>query len=499
MSLSQRLGEYVAAAFTGIWIVSHEHPDALAEIARLCHDRQWALASWDVDRGLVTSGQAAAATTTGDPVAAIRAINALASPDSSALLVLPNFHRFCQSAEVVQALAHQIQQGKTNRSFIIVLSPVVQIPVELEKHFVVIEHDLPDRQQLQQIATSIATEEGELPQGQDLDRLLDASAGLTRFEAEGAFSLSLVREQQLVPQTVWELKEGMLKKSGLLQLHRGSESFADLGGLEALKGFCARALSAAKRGGPARARGVMLLSPPGCGKSAFAKALGNETGRPTLILDVGSLMGSLVGQTEERTRQALRVVDAMSPCILFLDEVEKALAGAASSGSTDSGVSARMFGAFLTWLSDHTSDVFVVCTSNDIGKLPPEFARAERFDGIFFLDTPGSAEKAAIWPIHLKRYGLSVSGANARPDDREWTGAEIQSCCRLAALLDLPLKDAAKNVVPVAITAAESVERLRAWAAGRCLDASHPGVYTRGAATAVPTSTGRRVARPASN
>jgi hypothetical protein len=493
MSLSQRLGEYVAAAFTGIYIVSHEHPDALAEIARLCHDRQWALASWDVDRGLVTSGQAAAAATTSDPVAAIRSINALASVDSSALLVLPNFHRFLQSAEVVQALAHQIQQGKTNRSFVIVLSPVVQIPVELEKHFVILEHDLPDRQQLQQIATSIATEEGELPQGQDLDRLLDASAGLTRFEAEGAFSLSLVREQQLVPQTVWELKEGMLKKSGLLQLHRGSESFADLGGLEALKGFCARALSAAKRGGPARARGVMLLSPPGCGKSAFAKALGNETGRPTLILDVGSLMGSLVGQTEERTRQALRVVDAMSPCILFLDEVEKALAGAASSGSTDSGVSARMFGAFLTWLSDHTSDVFVVCTSNDIGKLPPEFARAERFDGIFFLDTPGTAEKAAIWPIHLARYGRDPK--SPRPDDRDWTGAEIQSCCRLAALLDLPLKEAARNVVPVAVTAAESVERLRAWAAGRCLDASRPGIYMRGA----PAPVGRRVTRSSAN
>jgi hypothetical protein len=182
---------------------------------------------------------------------------------------------------------------------------VVQIPVELEKHFVVIEHDLPDRQQLQQIATSIATEEGELPQGENLDRLLDAAAGLTRFEAEGAFSLSLVREQRLVPQTVWELKEGMLKKSGLLQLHRGSERFADLGGLEALKQFCTRALAGGKRNGDAaaapstaRARGVMLLSPPGCGKSQFCKALGNEIGRPTLILDVGALMGSLVGSTE---------------------------------------------------------------------------------------------------------------------------------------------------------------------------------------------------------
>ena len=227
MSLSQRLGEHIAAAFSGIWIQSFEHPDALVEIARLCKDRQWALGTWDVDRGLQCAGQAAAGSA--DPVAALRSINALARKDSSALLVLPNFHRFLQSAEIVQALAHQIQQGKENRTFIVILAPVVQIPVELEKHFVVIDHDLPDRPQLEQIARGIATEQDELPEGDDLTKLIDAAAGLTRFEAEGAFSLSLVREGKLTPQTIWELKSGMLKKSGLLTLHRGTETFADLG------------------------------------------------------------------------------------------------------------------------------------------------------------------------------------------------------------------------------------------------------------------------------
>jgi SpoVK/Ycf46/Vps4 family AAA+-type ATPase len=294
----------------------------------------------------------------------------------------------------------------------------------------------------------------------------------------------------------------MLKKSGLLTLHRGAERFADLGGLDALKSFCAKALRprVGGRTALARPRGVLLLSPPGCGKSAFCRSLGNETGRPTLNLDVGSLMGGLVGSTEQNTRTALRIVDAMSPCVLMIDEVEKALSGVASSGQTDSGVSARLFGTFLSWLSDHTSDVFVVTTSNDISKLPPEFSRAERFDGVFFLDLPSSAEKQKIWPIHLARYGIDPADARTdkRPDDRDWTGAEMQSCCRLASLLDLPVKDAAKNVVPVAVTAAESVEKLRAWAAGRCLDASRPGVYTRGAAPAPSPST-RRVSRSSSN
>jgi SpoVK/Ycf46/Vps4 family AAA+-type ATPase len=474
-TLTQRLSEYVAAAFTGLWVQSYEHEDALAEIARLCHEHKWPLAVWDVDRGLQVNGQAAE--NTGDPVAAIRAMNALATPEGSAILVLPNFHRFVSGAEVVQALAHQVHQGKQNRTFIVILSPVVQIPVELERQFVVVEHDLPDRSQLEEIARGIATEPGEMPPDADLARLLDAAAGLSRFEAEGAFSLSLVRHGRLEPDSTWELKTQALKKSGLLTLHRGGERFDDLGGLDAMKSFCKRALRPRPAGEPVRPRGILLLGVPGTGKSAFAKGLGNEVGRPTLHLDVGALMGSLVGQTEANVRQALRIADAMSPAILFCDEVEKALSGVASSGQTDSGVSARLFGSFLTWLNDHESDVFFIATCNDISKLPHEFSRAERFDGIFFLDLPDKAEKEAIWRIYFKKFGIRED--QVRPDDADWTGAEIRSCCRLARLLEVSLEEAGWNVVPVAVTAAESVERLRAWAAGRCLSANEPGVYTR--------------------
>jgi len=243
MSLTQCLAEYVSACFTAIWIESAEHEDALREIAQMCRDQDWKLATWDVDRGLQIPGVEQPADAGGnDPLAAIRAVNALASADSSALLVLNNFHRFMQSAEIVQALASQITAGKQNRTFIVVLSPIVEIPTELEKQFVVLEHDLPGRDQLEELARGIATEEGELPEGDALETVLDAAAGLTRYEAEGAFSLSLVRHSEINPEAVWELKSGMLKKSGLLTLHRGSEQFADLGGLESLKSFCLRAM-----------------------------------------------------------------------------------------------------------------------------------------------------------------------------------------------------------------------------------------------------------------
>ena len=492
MNLNQRLTEYVRACFTGLWIVAHEHQDVLAEIAQLCREQQWQLATWDIESGLNTAAPIESVGSH-DPLSAIRAINALALPDGTAILVLQNFHRFLQSAEVVQALARQIVRGKQNRTIVVILSPVVEIPVELDKLFAVVEHELPGREQLEEIARGVATEAGELPEGSELQSVLDAAAGLTRMEAENAFSLSLVREERITADTVWELKTQTLRKSGLLSLHRGREDFRSLGGLATLKGFCKRALRHSQRSHPLRRpRGVLLLSPPGCGKSQFCKALGQEVGRPLLQLDVGSLLGSLVGQSEERTRQALRIIDAMAPCVLMIDEVEKAFAG--MNGNSDSGVSSRMFGSFLSWLNDHTSDVFVVCTANDVSRLPPEFGRSERFDGIFFLDLPHSEERATIWNIYRELF--EIDPEQRLPDDTNWTGAEIKACCRLAALLDVPLVQAAQNVVPVAVTAAEAIERLRSWATGRCLSANASGLYRPANAAA---KTRRRVNRAASH
>jgi len=368
----------VRACFTGIWIESHEHQDALVAIAQLCRQEEWRLATWNIEDGLRVPGMD---TDSGaaDPLAAIRSLNALASPDGTAILVLQNFHRFIQSAEIVQALSQQIVSGKQSRTIIVCLSPIVDIPRELEKLFVVVEHELSDREQLAEIAEGIATEEGELPNGSQRETILDAAVGLTRYEAEAAFSLSLVREGRLAAETLWEQKAQMLKKSGLLSLHRGGDDFNSLGGLTALKAFCRRSLLQPSRDNPLkRPRGVLLLGVPETGKSAFAKALGQETGRPTLVLDVGALMGSLVGQTEQNVRQALKIADAMAPCILFCDEIEKALSGVGGSGQTDSGVSARLFGSLLSWMNDHASDVYLIATCNDISKLPPEFSRAER-------------------------------------------------------------------------------------------------------------------------
>ena len=470
-TLSKDLREYVAGCFTGIWVESHEPQEAILEIAQLCRDESWQFATWNIDQGLRVGGDAGSTGEMTDPLAAVKAAQSIGS-DTTSIIVLENFHRFLSSVEIIQAMASQIHAGKQTRSIVVILSPQVDLPPELEKLFVVVEHPMPTREQLKGIAEGIATEDGDLPEGDDLNRVLDAAGGLTRGEAESAFSLSLVRHGRIQPDTIWSLKSQMLKKSGLLKMYRGDANFETLGGMAALKSFCKQALDSSSE--LVRPRGVMLLSPPGCGKSQFCKALGRETGRPVIILDVGSLMGSLVGQTEQRTRQALRIIDAMQPAIVMLDEIDKAFAGV-GSGQSDGGVGSRMFGALLTYLNDRESDTFVVCTANDVTKLPPEFSRAERFDATFMVGLPNRMEKDAIWAIYRDVHGLDLD--QDRPDDTDWTGAEIKACCRLSVLLDLPLTEAAENVVPVAVTASESISKLREWAKGRCLDATSGGIF----------------------
>ena len=174
---------------------------------------------------------------TNDPLAVLRSAGQVSQGSETTLLVFQNFHRFLGSTEILQAVQRQVASGKHTRTFIVILAPVVNLPPEIEKQFMVIEHELPGREQLQEIATGIAQGE-ELPAGEDLAQALDSAAGLTRYEAEGAFSLSIVRHGRLDPACIWDVKSQQLKKSGLVSIHRGTESFQQLGGLDNLKAFC---------------------------------------------------------------------------------------------------------------------------------------------------------------------------------------------------------------------------------------------------------------------
>jgi hypothetical protein len=265
MKLTEQLTDYIHAACTGLWIHTQEADEAEREIREHSRQHGWKLAIWDIANGLRLAGVSSSTSPdAGDPLAALRALPALAERDGTALLLLHQFHRFLANPEVVQTMFNQLVAGKQQRTFLVVLSPLVQIPVELEKLFVVVEHSLPDRQQLEGIARELTSDApDDLPQGEALQRVLDAAAGLTRYEAEAAFALSLTRHNAIRPESVWELKAQTLKKNNLLTLHRGGERFDSLGGLANLKDFCRRALQAGKTVKP---RGILLLGVPGVGK-----------------------------------------------------------------------------------------------------------------------------------------------------------------------------------------------------------------------------------------
>jgi hypothetical protein len=474
MDLLKRAKELIGAGFPAIWVETYEVDDAIRTLKSLHTDTNY-FGVWDIDRGLDDGSQLA------DPLAVLsRFIEVVNSqPPGGAILVMKNLHRFIGSANVLQKIANMLPVCKSMGGTVVIISPVVNLPPEIEKLVTVIPYELPTLDELVEICTVVLEGNAEFvakPSDEHIRHVASAAKGLTRVEAENAFALSIVRHEALVPDVIWELKAQALERSGLVTLHRGKERFEGLGGLQNIKSFCLRAMRKQGSNDPERRpRGILLLSPPGCGKSQFAKALGNETERPTVVMDVGALMGSLVGQSEGNMRQALKLVDAMAPCVLMMDEIEKSLAGAASSGQTDSGVSARMFGTMLTWLNDHTSDVFVIGTCNDISRLPAPFSRAERFDAVFFVDIPDKAQQQAIWDMYLRHFSLDED--QPTPDHKNWTGAEIRACCRLAALLDVPLTEAAKNIVPVYVSSGDDVDKLRAWASGRCIDANVTGVY----------------------
>ena len=495
-SLPQKIKELVCAGFSGIWVDTQEVADAVETIRRAAAEKQWGCECWDLDCQLYVHGQKAPG-----PVQALRWLDSAEGRSTQPqLLVLVNFHKYISNPEVMQVLANRVHAGKKIGQHILVVSPVLQMVPEIEKLFTLVHHELPDREQLTTIANELFVGENEhlKPADDVLATAVEAAAGMTRAEAENAFSLSMVRHRTLSPDVIWTLKSQVMEKAGTLSLYRGDASFDSLGGLSNLKEFCLRAMRRQGEADPnLRPKGVMLLSPPGCGKSQFAKALGNEVGRPTVMLDFGALMGKFVGESEGNMRRALSMIDAMSPCILFVDEIEKALSGVNSSSQTDSGVTARLFGSLLTWLNDHKSDVFFIGTCNKIEQLPPEFTRAGRFDGVFFVDLPDATAREYIWNLYLEKFGLDKE--QKRPADANWTGAEIESCCRLARLLDVSLVDAAQNVVPISVTAAESIESLRNWASGRCLSANYAGLFQRNAPGDKPQAAQRRRTMPSSN
>ena len=441
---------YLCAGYPIIWVQTHEIDRCIASIVKEYKTRP--AKRWDSVRGCEGFDNCK------DPFAFIQA---LCDPKKSAkgmLYFMVNMHLWLdaqQGRQVLQAMKNATPIFKTNEITLVVVSPVVKIPVELERDIVLVDFALPTLEELDEVLKTVETVYTKTPSTPDgytvpadkRSNVLEAARGLTMQEAEDAFSLSFVTNKEITFKAVSSLKAQMVEKNAALEFAGYTETFDTLGGLDNMKEWCLNRF--AKRTPDLPFRGLLALGVPGTGKSHFAKALANQVGWPCIELDMGKMFGSLVGESEQKMRDALAVIDAMAPVILFIDEIEKGLAGVGSSFDGDTGTTKRVGGTFLTWLQNHTSEVFVIATCNNLGGLPAEYTRLGRWDAIFWVDLPNKKEARKILDIYCQKYFKKAVGEfKDMPDLTNYSGAEIRQVVIEAAYNGGDFKKAATFVVP---------------------------------------------------
>ncbi|MDZ4263788.1 MAG: AAA family ATPase [Pseudomonadota bacterium] len=455
--------DYLHAAYPCLWVNTLEPDRAQRTLAAVALEvKGVGPLSWDIAQGFTLLSDSSHK----DCKSPAAAVTQAAGLPNNTTVFLWNFHRLLSSLEVVQAVQNALPDLKAKGNCLVVLAPSAdKIPEELARVFTTLEFAMPDRAALRATMAEVAAPYNLTVPPEDDGALVDAALGLTDMEAEDAFALSLVTKHGFNRDLISQEKAGALLRQSQLQINRFQERFSDLGGLDVLKDYTLKTAVSPM------SLGVLILGIPGGGKSHFCKALANELSIPCLSLDFSRMMASLVGASEANMRNALKAVDAMGRVVVMCDEVEKGLAGARSSGETDSGTKAGVASVFLRWLSDREPGrAYVVATCNRIDLLPPEYQRAERWDALFYIDLPNAEEKTAIWRIHEAKY--KVEGEH--PDDSQWTGAEIKATCRTAAMMGCSLKEAAQYIVPIARSMKEDIDALRQWAGGRAIPASLP-------------------------
>ncbi|MCK9414840.1 MAG: AAA family ATPase [Prolixibacteraceae bacterium] len=412
---------------------------------------------------------------------------------SKDIFILEDFSNHIDEDKVKYYIRSIAERARHTNTHAIILSAVYKLPVELEKYVTVLNIPLPDRYDMER-TLGVVERQCKINLSVEMrNRMIDAALGMTSMEADLAFCLAAVKDDldQNAPYTVSSEKEQIIRKSGVLDYFPKNESLKDVGGMEILKNWLSKRQKAyekkARDFGLQEPKGLLLLGVPGCGKSLTAKSIASFWNMPLLRLDIGKVFQGLVGSSEDNIRKAIVTAEAVAPCVLWIDEIEKGLSGVQSSGSTDGGVTSRIFSTILTWMQEKTSPVFVVATANNINLLPPELLRKGRFDEIFFVDLPNEKERENIFSIHLQKKGQNPSQYPLEMLGKKtegFNGAEIEECIKeamFAAYVANPEKpklegshlvEATNKTIPLSVTMKEQISSLRQWAATRAKNAS---------------------------
>lgn len=368
------------------------------------------------------------------------AIEPLAKPANS-FIVLKEPHDFIDDPKVKTLLALMSQRKLYDRMYettVIIVSSVLKVPHEIEKYVSFLEIDLPADSEINRLMDEhieVNAYDSSKFTNNDREKLMPSLKGMTAFEIDRMLDMAMSSNGSLSAddkEMILRQKKLMVKKSGVLELIDVKEKIADIGGVEILKEYLKRKsqiyakIPDALKFGVSIPKGVFLVGMPGCGKSLCAKATAAQFDAPLLKMDMGSMMGKYVGESEANLRKALRIAEAAAPCVLWIDEIEKAFSGV--GGNND--IMTRMFGYFLSWMQEKTSAVYVFATANNADKLPPELKRKGRFDEIFCVNLPNDVERKEIFKVHLRKKGKNVQLAENSDlimDTRGFNGADIES------------------------------------------------------------------------
>jgi SpoVK/Ycf46/Vps4 family AAA+-type ATPase len=480
------------ARYPLIYITSSEEERVERVLIRLANQKQRKVAFWSSTQGFSQQG----GSDIRDPLAAL---NHMIESKESAIYVLRDFHDYIHVPDIKRRLRDLSRDFRTSYKNCVLISPIQKIPPEIEKEFAVLDFDLPGiddiKKAMMDVLRAVGAESKANPWKAEFVKddaaqlkIAEAALGLTLVEIQNVLAKSLVQAHRYDIEILHSEKEQIIRKSGTLEFLHAEATFGGVGGLELMKAWLRKRAKAftkeARAFGLPEPRGILMLGIPGCGKSLMAKAVAALWKLPLIRLDVGKVFGSLVGASEEGMRKAIKTAESVAPCILWLDELEKGLAGTASSGQSDGGTTARVFGTFITWLQEKQSPVFVIGTANNVKQLPPELLRKGRFDEIFFVDLPSAAERKEIIHIHIRRRNRDPEKFDvpAIVEATEgFSGSELEQIV-ISALYDAFDKDdeindeyllqAADETVPLSRTMQEEIAGMRDWAKSRARLAS---------------------------
>lgn len=456
MSFISKLSNYNDASYCALWVQTHEEERLVAEIrAGLSRpstktDPGRQIYSWDSLNGLCeySSDTLKKIHKSETPQLLFERIKELTALGSEKIYVLKDFHlqfgKPINGEVVIRGFKNLIPLLKASRNLILFVSPNVKIPIEIQKEIQLLSFDLPTETEIKQKLSAI--HEGINQNRKQKDKLIleaeiedlsiNAAKGMTASEIENAFALAIVENKAFdrnFVKSVFTEKVQQIKKGGILTPVESNISFSNVGGLHRIKEW----ITLRKAGFSKEAReyklpypkGIGLAGIPGCGKTLISKAIANEFNFPLYQLDLGSLFGKYVGETENNFIQMTKTIDSIGRCVILIDEVEKYLNVSATSGKSDTGTSSRSFGTLLSWMSDRNNPAFIICTSNNHIILPPELVRKGRFDEWFWVDLPNSDERRDVLNVVLKKYDRNSKNFDveaAVTASNEFSGSEIE-------------------------------------------------------------------------